>query len=147
MKRFFRYISLLLVAVMLLTIPAAAAESRASSYIMSTCVYLNQISSTQFRVWHEVIARGIMDELGASEIRVQESTDGTNWVTVKTYTPADTPNMVAQNTGGYAACVTYTGIAGRYYRARIVLFAENSTGCGEVTTYTEPIRLVSLETA
>lgn len=147
MKRFFRYISLLLVAVMLLTVPAFAAEQRASSYIMSTCVYLNPTTGTQFRVWHEVIALGIMDELGACEIKVQESTNGVSWTTVKTYTPADTPNMVAQDTAGYAACVTYTGIAGRYYRARIVQFAENSSGRGEVIDYTDPIRVVSLETA
>lgn len=147
MKRFFRYISIILVVAMLLTIPAAAADSRASRYIMSTCVYLRQTISTHFRVWHEVIALGIMDELGASEIKVQESTDGISWATVATYTPTYSPNMVATNTAGYASYVTYTGIAGRYYRARIVLFAENSTGRGEVITYTEPIKLVHLEVA
>lgn len=141
MKRFFRYISILLVAVMLLTIPAVAAEPRASNYIMRTTVYLKLVTGTQFRVWHEIIALGIMDELGASEIKVQESSDGENWSTVKTFTPTDDPSMVAKDTLGYADYVTYTGTKGLYYRARIVLFAENSTGRGEVVAYTDPLKL------
>lgn len=141
MKRFFRYISILLVAVMLLTIPAVAAEPRASSYIMSTCVYLKLITGTQFRVWHEVIARGMMDELGASEIKIQESSDGEDWTTVKTVTPSDESSMVTEDDFAYTAYVTYTGTKGLYYRARIVLFAENSTGRGEVVAYTDPLKL------
>lgn len=141
MKRFLRYISILLAAVMLLTVPAMAAEARASSYIMSTCVYLKQTTGTQFRIWHEVIALGIMDELGASQIKVQESTDGTNWTTVKTYSYTDYSSMVTENAPGYTNYVTYTGTTGRYYRARVVLFAENSTGRGEVVTYTETLKL------
>lgn len=141
MKRFVRYISLFLIVATLLAVPAFAAESRASHYIMSTCVYLDQTSSTQFDVWHEIIARGIMDELGAYEIKIQESTDGTNWTTVRTFTPAEEPSMVAVNTLGYTARVTYTGTIGRYYRARLIMFAENSSGRGEVTTYTETLKL------
>ena len=141
MKRFIRYISLFLIAAMLLAVPAFAAESRASHYIMSTCVYLDQTSSTQFDVWHEVIALGIMDELGACEIKIQESTDGENWTTVKTFTPEEEPSMVTENAPGHAGHVSYTGTVGRYYRARLIMFAENSKGRGEVTTYTETLKL------
>lgn len=141
MRRFFRYISLLLVAVMLLTIPAYAAEARASSYIMSTCVYLDKTSSTTFDAWHEIIARGIMTKLGASEIKIQESTDGVNWTTVHTFTPTEEPTMTAENVPAYTAKVSYTGVSGRYYRARMTMFAENSSGRGEVITYTDPIKL------
>ncbi len=141
MKRFFRCISLLLVAVMLMTIPAFAAETRASSYIMRTCVYLDQTSGTTFDVWHEIIARGIMTKLGASEIKIQESTDGVNWTTVHTFTPTEEPTMVAEDALAYTASVSYTGISGRYYRARLVMFAENSTGRGEYVTYTDTLKL------
>lgn len=141
MKRTFRYISFILAVVMLLTVPAFAAETRASSYIMSTCVYLNPTTGTEFRVWHEVIARGIMTELGACEIKIQESTDGVNWTTVKTVTPDEEPSMVTENDFAYAAYVTYTGVSGRYYRARIILFAENSSGRGEVIAYTDSLKV------
>lgn len=141
MKRLFRYISLCLVVAMLLAVPVLAVEPRASDFIMSTCVYLDKTSSAQFNVWHEIIARGLMDELGACEIKIQESTDGTNWTTVKTFTPEEEPSMVAEDTYAHAGHVTHTGTIGRYYRARLVMFAKNSKGRGEYITYTDTIRL------
>ena len=141
MKRCIRHICFFMAAVMMMTAPAFAAEPRGSDYIMSTCVYLTKESSTRFDVWHEIIARDFMDELGAAEIKIQESTDGQNWTTVETITPSDEPSMTTENDFAYAASVSYTGISGRYYRARIIMFAENSTGRGEVTTYTEPLKL------
>lgn len=144
MKRWIRYISFFLTAVMLLSVPAYAAENatpRASHYIMSTCVYLDKTTSYQFNVWYEVIALGIMDEVGAYLIKVQESTDGQNWTTVKTYTPADEPSMVATNAPGHAGHVTYTGLSGRFYRAYIILYAKNSSGRGDVSDYTDTLYL------
>lgn len=141
MKQFVRNLCVVMAVVMLLTIPAYAAEPRASDYIMSTCVYLTKESSTRFDVWHEVIALGYMNELGAAEIKIQESTDGQNWTTVETITPSDEPSMTTENDFAYAGSVSYTGVSGRYYRARIIMFAENSTGRGEVTTYTDPLKL------
>ena len=82
-----------------------------------------------------------MDELGAYEIKIQESTDGENWTTVKTFTPEDEPSMVAEDTYAHTGHVSYTGTVGRYYRARLIMFAENSNGRGEVTTYTDPLKL------
>lgn len=141
MKQSVRFISLLMAIVMLLVSPAFAAEPRGSDYIMSTCVYLDKTASNQFDVWHEVISIGMMNKLGAAEIKIQESTDGENWYAVKTITPADEPSMVSLNNFAYTASVSYTGVSGRYYRARLIMFAENSTGRGEVITYTETLKL------
>lgn len=144
MKRWFRCVGFILAISMLMAVPTFAAENatpRASDYIMRTCVYLDQTSSTQFDVWYEVIALGIMDELGAYKIRIQESTDGSNWTTVYTFTQEDEPGLVSEDSPVHSSYVTYTGVSGRYYRAKITLFAENSTGRGEVITYTETLRL------
>ena len=141
MKQFVRYFSLFMAAVMLLAAPVFAAEPRGSDYIMSTCVYLTKGSGNQINIWHEVIARGLMTELGAAEIKVQETTVGQNWTTVEIITPSDEPSMTTENDIAYAASVSYTGVSGRYYRARIIMFAENSSGRGEVATYTEPLKL------
>ena len=144
MKQWTRYVSFLMAAVMLLATPAFAAENvtpRASDYIMSTCVYLDQTSGTQFDVWYEVIALGLMDEVGAYRIRIQESTNGSSWTTVYTFTPEDEPSIVKEDSNYHVGYVSYTGVAGRYYRAKITLFAENSTGRGEVVTYTETLKL------
>lgn len=144
MKRFSRMVSLLLAVVLVLAAPAAALEnenSRASSFFMSSDVYLYKTSSTKFQAWFEVSALGTMDKVGASEIKIQESSDGTNWTTVKTCTMANYSNLIDENSGFHASYVSYTGTSGKYYRAKITLYAENSTGTGTWIRYTSAIQL------
>ena len=144
MKRFSRIVYMLLAVMMVLAAPAAAIEngdSRASNFFGSSDVYLQQTTSTQFRVWFEVTALDGMDKLGASEIKVQRSSDGVNWTTMKTYTPSSYANMMDENSGVHVSYVTYTGQTGYYYRAKISLYAENSTGVGEWIRYTSSILL------
>lgn len=144
MKQLSKYICFVLIAAMILTTPAYAAEvstPRASNYFLSSCVYLYKISDTKFEVWFEVAALGIMDEVGASVIKVQRSSDGENWTTMKTYTKETYSQMICENTGTHTDCVSYTGTQGYYYRAYIILYAKNSSGTGELYRYTSPIRL------
>lgn len=144
MKRLSRLICMLLAAALLLAVPAAATENpepRASNYFMSSDVYLYQTSGNQFQAWFEVSALGIMDKVGASEIKIQESSDDENWTTVKTCTMSGYSNLICENTGAHASYVSYTGTTGKYYRAKITLYAENSNGTGEWTRYTSSIRL------
>lgn len=144
MKHFSRMLSLLLVVVMVLAVPVAATENenaRASSFFGSSDVYLYQVTSTKFEAWFEVTALGGMDKLGASEIKIQESSDGENWTTVKTCTPTNYSNLIRENTSFHASYVSYTGTTGKYYRAKITLYAENSTGVGERIRYTSSIQL------
>ena len=144
MKRFSRMVSLLLAVVMVLAVPAAAMENenaRASSFFMSSDVYLYKTSSTKFQAWFEVTALGGMDELGASEIKIQESADGENWTTVKTCTSANYSNLIREDTSVHASYVSYTGTVGKYYRAKITLYAKNSTGTGLWPRYTSSIQL------
>lgn len=144
MKRFSRIACMLLAVVMVLAAPAAAMEnesSRASNFFGSSDVYLYQTTSTQFRVWFEVSALYGMDKLGASEIKVQRSSDNENWTTMKTYTMDSYSNMICENTGSHVSYVTYTGQTGFYYRAKITLYAENGTGVGEWIRYTSSILL------
>lgn len=144
MKRISPLICMFLAVALLLAVPAAAAETaepRASSFFMSTDVYLYRTSNTQFQAWFEVSALGIMDKVGASEIKIQESSDDENWTTVKTCSMSSYSNLIDENSGFHASYVTYTGTTGKYYRAKITLYAENSTGFGEKTRYTSSIQL------
>ena len=144
MKRFSRIVCMLLAVVMVLAAPAAAMEnenSRASNFFGSSDVYLQQTTSTQFRVWFEVSALYGMDKLGASEIKVQKSSDGVNWTTMKTYAMANYSNLICENTGSHVSYVTYTGQTGYYYRAKITLYAESSSGFGEWDRTTSSILL------
>ena len=144
MKRISQLICILLAAALLLAVPVVAAENvepRSSSFFMSSDVYLYQTSSTKFQAWFEVSALGGMDKLGASEIKIQESSDDENWTTVKTCTMDSYSSMICENTGSHASYVSYTGTTGKYYRAKITLYAENSTGTGEWIRYTTSIQL------
>lgn len=144
MKRFIRLVSLVMVMSMLLALPTFATEEvspRASHYIMRTCVYLYQNTNREFEVWYEVVAVDLMDELGAYSIVVQESIDGQNWSTVRTFYASDTPSMVRTDAWSHIGYVTYNGTPGRYYRARIILFAANGSGEGHVSDTTETLRL------
>lgn len=134
MKRFTQILCLLLIASMILAVPAMAAE-QASNFFMSHSCYLWEISDSEFQVWFDVIAVDGMDVLGASEIVVQRSTDRVNWESVATYT-----DFYGYNTGEYGACATYSSASsGYYYRAKVTFYAENDTGCGFYTDYTSSI--------
>lgn len=134
MKKFTQVVCLFLIAVTVLAIPAFATE-RASNYFMSHSCYLWEVSDTEFQVWFDVAAVGIMDTLGASEIKVQRSTDKSNWETVATYT-----DFYAYNTGCHGDHVTYSSAeSGYYYRAKVTFYAEKGNGIAKYTDYTSYI--------
>ena len=144
MKHISPIICTVLAVIMLFTVPVSAMEntdSRASSFFGSSSVYLYQTSSTTFQAWFEVSALGVMDKVGASEIKIQKSSDNENWTTVKTCTMANYSNLICENTGFHASYVSYTGTSGYYYRAKITLYAKDGTASGEVTRYTASILL------
>ena len=143
MKRFVQIIALVLVITILLAVSAGAenVDSKASAYFMSSSTYLDKVSSTTFDACFSVGAYGIMDELGASEIRIQRSADGITWTTVKTYTSDDYPSMICNNTGTHGGYVTYSNASsGYYYRARIDYYAKVGNGTGVYMDYTSSVR-------
>jgi len=142
MKQFIKCTCLLLVFSILLSVPVMAAETteaRASSFFGSSSVYLYKASSKTFQAWFDVTCVRIMDKIGASEIKIQRSTDNENWSTVKTCSMDDYPNLICEDESTHSACVTYTGSSGYYYRAYIKLYAKDETGTGVWTRYTSSI--------
>ena len=80
-----------------------------------------------------------MDELGASEILVQRSSNRTNWTTVKTFSSAYYSDMIATNRGTHGATLSCDVESGYYYRAYVTFYASNSSGYGEKYYYTDVI--------
>ena len=140
MKRFTHLICLILVFAMVFSTTAFAAEvpePRASNFFAYSSVYFWHVSGNQYQIWFDVTAVSGMNELGASKIRVQRSTDLENWTTVKTYTKANYPQMTTTSTTGtYANCVNYYPADGYAYRAVVELYAKNSSGTGYMTETT-----------
>ena len=143
MKRATRCICLLLVVVICLSSTVLAAETtpKASSYFWSNSVYLHKTSDTTFQAWFDVRCIGIMEEVGASVIKIQRSLDGVNWTTMQTYTKESYSNLIDTNTSTHAACVSYTGTEGYYYRAYIELYAKNESGRAYLPRYTSSMQL------
>lgn len=124
--------------------PAIAAEignSKGSLFFASSRVYLSKTSDTTFEAWFDVSATRTMDELGASSITIQKSYDGVTWESMITFTKESTPKLICANTGLHGTCVRYVGTAGRYYRAKVVLYAKDGTSVGERIEYSATLLL------
>lgn len=141
MKKFVRMICLLVVFATLAAIPAHATEQseRASLYFSAYRAYCYAASSTTIEVNFFVVGAGIMDEIGASQILVQRSSDRTNWTTVKTFSRGIYSDMINTNTGAHGATLSCTVASGYYYRAYVTFYAKKGSGYGEKNYYTEII--------
>lgn len=138
MKKISKYISILLIVSIFLVFPAYATEAndqRASHYFMSYSVYLWEPTN---EAWVEVTAVGTMDELGASEIVIERSTDLVNWTEMQTFEKEDYSQMTVKNKATYANCVPYTFEDGYYYRGIVTLYAKKGNGTG-LSTVTTPV--------
>lgn len=143
MKRIIRVISLLVSSILLLSIPIYAEESGTYSSIFF-CSYDSSIrnpSGRNLEIWFDVVGNGTMDEIGASCIELERSSNGTNWTVVHTFSPEDYPQMICTNTGMNYDCVSYKGSYGYYYRAHVTCYAKNSRGQGYMNDYSETIYL------
>ena len=146
MKKFTRFLAMILVLSLVLAIPAYAestVEPRGSAFFASYGTDLYKTSSSSFQIWFDVTANAArMDVLGVSEIIVYRSPDQQTWTKMRTYTMDNYSQMVAQNTTSHDGYVTYNyATTGCYYRAYITFYAKNSTGIGERDVYTEIIRM------
>ena len=140
MKRFLRLVCLLVVFATLAAIPAYAQEAtpRASKELSSYRAYCTKKTSTSVVVSYQVFGANILDEIGANTIKVQYSSDGTNWTTAKTFQKASYPSMVNYNTGAHAGTLTATVPAGMQYRAYVVFYGEKD-GSSTTRFYYTPI--------
>ena len=141
MKRFAQVICTVIVIALLVAIPSYATvqEERASNFFSSYRAYCYAASSTKIEVNFTVIGAGTMDELGASQIKVQCSSDGTNWSTVKTFSKDNYGSMTALNTAFHAATLSCTVESGYQYRAYVTFYAKNGSGQSYRYYYTEII--------
>ena len=141
MKRFARMVCLIIVFSLIAAVPTYASEQsqRASDFFSSFKAYCYASSSTQLAVYFKVVAVDTMDELGASVVKVQRSSNGSDWETVKTFTKESYSQMTYSNTGMHATTLYCAKTSGYYYRAYVTFYAKNSTGTGKYYYYTARI--------
>lgn len=140
MRKSVKLICILIIgALLVLPVSAESATPYSSMFFGSYDATLYKAGVTDLEIYFDVVSAGAMEELGSSSIKVQRSADGVNWITVKTYTPADYPQMIRYNTCFVYDYVPYSAYADYYYRAYVTFYAKNSKGNGEMYQFTETI--------
>lgn len=108
---------------------AEAVQPRASLYLDSYNAYIYAAGSGKIQVYFSVIGTDYMDELGALTIRIYESTNGSTWTWKKSFTHESTSGMLGYDDFYHSGHVDYQGVAGRYYKAYVCIWAgENGDG-------------------
>lgn len=130
MKKTTRYLTLLLVLALMLPTAAMATEYKpmSSAYLSSYNAYIQPGGNGKVSVCYSVNSATTMTDVGATTILLQESADGKVWTAVASYSSSVYPHMLAHNTPMCNTDVSYSGVAGRYYKASVTVYAGNSTG-------------------
>lgn len=123
----YRTIAVLLVLVFITPMYVNASDSqptpRASYYLDSYNAYPYNAAFGKIRIYFHVMGVEYMDEIGALNIKIYESTDNENWTLVKTFKHNTTSGMLGANEIYYSSYVEYAGTIGRYYKAYVCLWA------------------------
>ena len=133
-KTILRLAFILAVFVMLFSIAFAAEES--SAYIGAMNGYFTR-SGNNVNIYFSIVGRGIMDEIGVSEIWLYEKTGNTYNLVYTFYAddPAYTDDMLSYNTSAKADHVTYAGSASSDYLAILYFYAANGNGSDTIPYY------------
>lgn len=147
LSKTYRALSLFLVLVLIVSsipvnVSAAADSQRSSAYLDSYNAYIYDYGSGHFEVWFSVIGMARMEQIGALNIILKESSDnGATWHTVKTYRYTAYPTMMGTNRFTYLSCVEYTGTVGYKYFAYVTIWAGRDGGGDSREITTSPVRL------
>lgn len=101
----------------------------ASDYLAAYTAYICAMGGGNIEIWYNITGTNIWADIGTLDIFLYESTDNVNWSWVKTfqYTDYDDETMLAHNTWEQVSCVEYDGVAGRYYKAYVCIWAGSET--------------------
>lgn len=133
-------IALLMVIVFLCPTVVNAVEPRASDYLSSYSAYVYPAGWYKVQVWISVSGVEYMDEIGALNILLYESTDNENWSLVKTFRYVDYPDMLGYNDHLHTGHVEYAGTIGHYYKAYVCVWA-GKDGDGDTRYFwTSPVK-------
>ena len=132
-----RIIAILLIVAILCPINAFATEPRASHYLSSYSAYVYPAGWGKVQVWFSVAGTGDMDEIGALNIKLYESTDNETWTWVDTFHYTDYPAMLGYDDFSHYGHVEYNGTIGRYYKAYVCVWA-GKDGDGDTRYFWTP---------
>ncbi len=121
-----RIFAAVMVAAVLISSVALAADTRASAYISSKAGFIIPEGNGKMTIDFSLTATGMMDELGASAIYLHTA-DGTLVDTIE-YTDPGYEDMMTTNNYSYSSSIDWSGESGESYYAIIIFYAKNSKG-------------------
>ena len=128
---------LLIVIALICPVNIKAVEPRASDYLEAYSAYIYPAGWGKVQVWFSVDGTGYMDEIGALNIKLYESTDNETWTWVDTFHYTDYPAMLGYDDFSYYGHVEYNGTIGRYYKAYVCVWA-GKDGDGDTRYFWTP---------
>ena len=138
-----RIVSLLLIITLILPVSVMATEPRSSLYLHSYSAYIYPAGWGKVQVWFSVDGIGYMDEIGALNIKLYESTDNETWTWVDTFHYTDYPAMLGYDDFSHYGHVEYNGTIGRYYKAYVCVWA-GKDGDGDTRYFWTPVEKATL---
>lgn len=138
-----RVIAMILIIVCVFPINVMAMETRASDYLTAYTAYIYPAGWGKVQIWFEVDGTGYMDEIGALQIKLYESTDNETWTWIKTYQHVDYADMLAYDDFTHMSHVEHNGTIGRYYKAYVCVWA-GKDGDGDTRYFWTPAKKATL---
>lgn len=120
-----RFMSFVLAAIMLLSIPSFAADTRASEQIHMHLVYA-VAEPGQIYVEASIYGNGIMDKIGCQNLQILKMTDSGWELYVSLF--EDDEGMSSEDTYGHIYAETFESEVGVEYYVLVTVFAENENG-------------------
>ncbi len=116
-----------------MTIPAFAAgremsQPFSSPYLSRYSAYVYPVGGGVVQVCFYASGTRVVDCLGSQIIQLYESTDGSSYHWVATFSSGNYPSIMGYQTNIHSGCVTYNGIPGRYYMAYVNIYAGPAQG-------------------
>ena len=140
---FVRVVALILLVACIFPVNAMAVQPRASDYLTSYSAYVYPAGWGKVQVWFEVEGTRYLDEIGALEIQIYESTDNETWTWKKTFEHQDYSGMLGYDDWTHAGHIDYSGTIGRYYKAYVCVWA-GKNGDGDSRTFWTPVEKATL---
>ena len=126
MKKTMRFLSLVLVIGICLSLSGMAVEPRASLYISRSAGYAIQ-GDDGIIIGFTLVGTGIMTDIGATRIEIKNASG--RLVATYRYTDDGYSNMMGHDRATYSSSITYEdAISGKDYYAVIYFKAGNSSG-------------------
>lgn len=141
-----RLVSLLLAVCMfssLFCTFASAVDARSSDYLDSYVCSVTPKSGGEIVVSASVHAVVNATMIGASDVYLYESSNNVDFRCVEHFNYEDYPDMMGSGRHFNDDVATYEGTVGKYYYARVYVYAGNSTGYDTRTYDTATVKAIA----